>query len=82
MPVNSGRQSAMAKKKSSARISLNAFYNEIAKRADTEGLQLSVADTKRVVACFFDVLQHHPPGVAFDLIAQGLARAARRSIAR
>ena len=68
----------MAKKKSSNSGGLNAIYNEVARRADTEGLHISVAETKRVLACFFDVLEDHPPAVAFDLIAKGLKRAGGR----
>jgi len=69
----------MAKKKSAASgATLNDIYNEVAKRADTEGVQINVAETKRVLACFFDVLEDHPPAVAFDLIAKGLKRAGTR----
>jgi hypothetical protein len=68
----------MAKKKVAASPNLNDFYNEVAKRADTEGLQINAAETKRVIACFFDVLQHCPPTMAMDLMAKGLKRAAAR----
>ena len=66
----------MAKKDTG--ISLSEFSNEVARRADTEGLKINVADTKRVIACFFDVLKDYPAGVAFDLIAKGLKRAGGR----
>lgn len=58
--------------------SLSELYNEVSRRADTDALQISVADTKRVLACFFDVLAERPPGVAFRLIAKGLKRAEKR----
>jgi hypothetical protein len=66
----------MAKKDTG--ISLSEFYNEIARRADTEGVKINVAETKRVIACFFDVLEGCPAGAAFDLVAKGLKRAGGR----
>ena len=43
----------MAKKKSvKAATGLNAVYTEVARVADTDGLQVTGADTKRVLACF------------------------------
>ena len=68
----------MAKKKPAKATNLNEFYNEVARRADTEGLQINAAETKRVIACFFDVLQGCPPTIAMDLIAKGLKRAESR----
>lgn len=67
----------MAKKKSKS-IGLNDIYNEVAKRADTAGLKINAAETKRVLACFFDVLEDHPSSVACDLLAKGLKRAGGR----
>ena len=64
-----------AKKKES---SLNDIYNEVARKADTDGLQISVAETKRVLACFFDVLEDYKPADAFDFVAKGLKRAGTR----
>ena len=49
----------MAKKTPSANVGLPQIYNEVARRADTEGLQINVVETKRVLACFFDVLEDH-----------------------
>ena len=68
----------MAKKKASTGAGLNDIYNEVAKRADTAGLHINVAETKRVLAVFFDVLEDQPPSVAFDLISKGLKRAVGR----
>ena len=68
----------MAKKKVATPARLNDIYNEVAKRADTAGLHINAAETKRVLACFFDVLVDHPPAVAFDLVAKGLKRAGGR----
>ncbi len=66
------------KKKASSATSLNEIYNEVARRADKAKIQINVADTKRVLACFFDVMEDQKPAVAFDLIAKGLKRAGTR----
>jgi len=50
----------------------------IAARADTQGVKLNVAETKRVLACFFDVLEDYKPTEAFDFVAKGLKRAVGR----
>lgn len=70
----------MAKKKTKrpTGVNLNNVYDEVARRADTEGLEITVAETKRVLACFFDVLEDQPPHVAFDLVSKGLKRAGER----
>lgn len=69
----------MAKKKSvKAATGLNAVYTEVARVADTDGLQVTGADTKRVLACFFDVLAGMPPGEAVDVVAKGLKLAEKR----
>ena len=49
----------MAKKKATSAPTLNDLYNEVAKRADTEGVAINFAETKRVLACFFDVLEDY-----------------------
>lgn len=64
-----------AKKKAT---SLNDIYNEVARHADTAGLKLNVAQTKRVLACFFDVLEDQKPADAFDFVSKGLKRSAMR----
>ena len=65
-------------KKRSGSINLNDIYNEVASRADTEGVEINAAETRRVLACFFDVLEDHSPDVAFDLIAKGLKQTGGR----
>ncbi|WP_404308215.1 hypothetical protein [Neorhodopirellula lusitana] len=57
---------------------LNDIYNEVARKADTDGLQINVAETKRVLACFFDVLEDYKTADAFDFVAKGLKRAGAR----
>jgi len=68
----------MAKKKATSGTSLNDIYNKVAAKADTTGLKINVAETKRVLACLFDVLEDLPPDEAFDFIAKGLKRAGTR----
>lgn len=71
----------MAKKKAStkkATSNLSDIYDQVARKADTEGLKLNVAQTKRVLACFFDVLEECKPADAFDFVAKGLKRAGSR----
>ncbi len=40
--------------------------------ADTQGVKIDVAETKRVLACFFDILEDYEPADAFDFVAKGL----------
>jgi hypothetical protein len=69
----------MAKKKTAATAtSLADIYNEVSRRADKQKIHINVAETKRVLACFFDVLENQKPAVAFDIIAKGLQRAGTR----
>ena len=65
-----------ASKKKAA--SLNDIYNQVAARADTEKVKINAAETKRVLACFFDVLEDHKAADAFDFVAKGLKRSAAR----
>lgn len=70
-----------AKKKSTkkaAATNLNDIYNKVAANADTDGVKINVAETKRVLACFFDVLEDQKPADAFDFISKGLKRAGTR----
>lgn len=65
-------------KKTAKAANLNDIYNQVARKADTDGLEINVAETKRVLACFFDVLEDYKPAEAFDLVAKGLKRAGTR----
>ncbi len=70
-----------AKKKASKKSkapNLNDLYNRVASKADTAGTQINVADTKRVLACFFDVLEDYSAADAFDFVSKGLKRSAGR----
>lgn len=68
----------MPKKKKSTRSGLNAIYDEVAARADTAGVQINAAEARRVLACFFDLLEDYKPAEAFEIIAKGLSRAGGR----
>ncbi len=75
----------MAKKKAAKKrttkqkaSNLNDIYDQVARKADTQGVKLNVAETKRVLACFFDVLEDYKPVEAFDFVTKGLKRSAGR----
>ena len=72
----------MAKKKSTKKKktapSLTDIYNQVAKRADKDGISINAAETRRVLACFFDVLEDQSPCNAVDLVAKGLKQAGTR----
>jgi hypothetical protein len=59
-------------------MTLNDFYNEISRRADTAGLSINVAETKRVLAVFFDLLEDLRPEEAFEIVSKGLKQAGKR----
>ena len=59
-------------------LSLNDIYNQVARKADTQSVKINVAETKRVLACFFDVLEDYKAADAFDFVAKGLKRAGGR----
>jgi len=59
-------------------MTLSDFYNEVARLADTDKTQISAADTKRVLAVAFSVLQKHDPATVLDLVSKGLAAAKKK----
>jgi hypothetical protein len=68
----------MATRKKATPFSLGEIYDEVARRADTAGLEINVAETKRVLACLFDVLETRSAAEVSEFIAKGLKRAALR----
>ena len=70
----------MAKKKTAKKKapSLTEIYDNVARRADTAGVKINVSETKRVLACFFDVLEDYKASEAIDLVSKGLKQAATR----
>ncbi|TWT80174.1 hypothetical protein CA13_15870 [Planctomycetes bacterium CA13] len=71
---------ATVKKSSSKKksLTLNDIYDQVSRKADTQGVKINVAETKRVLACFFDALEDYRSADAFDFIAKGLKRAGTR----
>jgi hypothetical protein len=59
-------------------MTLNDFYNEVARLTDTEKTQINAAETKRVLAIAFQVLAQKSAVEASDLIAKGLSAAAKK----
>lgn len=59
-------------------MNLSDFYNEVSRRADTDKTQINVADVKRVLAVAFQVLNEQPAVAVADLVAKGLAAAAKK----
>ena len=59
-------------------MTLTEFYNEVAKKVDTAGLKISAAETKWVLAVFFDKLEDLKPDEAVDLVAKGVKAAGKR----
>ena len=69
----------MAKKKAAAKApTLTEIYDKVAAKADTAKTQITVAETKRVLACFFDALEDYSAAEAMDLVAKGLKQAQKR----
>jgi hypothetical protein len=58
---------------------LSEFYNEVSRITDTDETKINVAETKRVLACAFDVLRKKPAKDVMGLIAAGLEASHRRS---
>ena len=57
---------------------LTEVYDQVSRKADLVGVEINVAETKRVLATFFDVLEDLPPVDAFDIVAKGLKQAQKR----
>lgn len=54
-------------------MNLNDLYEEVARHADTPKLQVTGADTKRVMAAAFQVLAKLDSATAIELLAKGIA---------
>ena len=59
-------------------MDLNELYNRIAAKADTAGTQINAAETRRVLATFFDVLEDLSVFEATEVISRGLKEARER----
>lgn len=59
-------------------MTLTDFYNEVSRHTDTDKTQIGVSDTKRVLAVAFSVLATMETAVVLDLLAKGVAIAAKK----
>jgi hypothetical protein len=59
-------------------MKISDFYNEVAKRTDTEKTSIGVAETKRVLSEAFAVLSLMSAAELADTIAKGLALADKK----
>ena len=56
-------------------MTLNEFYNAVAKQADTDTLKIGAAETKRVLSEAFKILATLDGPTLADVVAKGLAKA-------
>jgi len=56
-------------------MTLNEFYDEVSRRADTGKTKINAADTKRVLSESFKVLSMLDAATFAEVIAKGVARA-------
>ncbi len=59
-------------------MTLNEFYDEVSRKADTDKTKISAAETKRVLSEAFKVLAPLDAATVTDLIAKGLAIAKKK----
>lgn len=59
-------------------MNLGDFYNRVSRRTDTNGTKINVAETKRVLACYFDELSRLSPADVAKIQARGLELASQR----
>lgn len=60
-------------------MNLSEFYNEVARRADTEKTAIGVADTKRVLSEAFLVLSAMDSADCTQLLGKALSTAKKKS---
>lgn len=59
-------------------MKLTDFYNQVAGKVDTETTKINVAETKRVLAIAFEMLEQMDPAEMADTISKGLAQAKKK----
>ena len=59
-------------------MTLTDFSNEVSRHTDTDKTKIGVSDTKRVLAVAFSVMATMETAVVLDLIAKGVAIAAKK----
>lgn len=60
-------------------MTLNEFYDEVARKADTDKTKISAAETKRVLSEAFKVLVALDAATVAELISKGLATAKKKA---
>jgi hypothetical protein len=60
-------------------MKVNDFFNEVARRADTAGTQINVAETRRVLAVAFDLMAELDGDELMEFLARALAQARKRA---
>jgi hypothetical protein len=59
-------------------MTLNDFYSEVSRKADTDTTKISAAETRRVLSEAFKVLAGLSTAVAFDVVARGIENADKK----
>lgn len=59
-------------------MKLSEFYNEVARKVDTNKTQISVAETKRVLSEAFKVLAKLDSSALLAVVANGVAYAVKK----
>lgn len=59
-------------------MTLNDFYNSVAKRADTAKTKINAAETRRVISEAFVVLSKMNSVDASNIVAKGIASGAKK----
>lgn len=60
-------------------MKLTDFYNEVSGLVDTDKTKINVAETKRVLAIAFGVLERMDAAEMADTISKGLAQAKKKA---
>ena len=63
-------------------MKLTDFYNKVAGLTDTDKTKINVAETKRVLAVCFEVLNKMDGAEMADTVAKGLAQAKKKAGAK
>ena len=77
-PKKTAKKSSAKKAPAKKAATLTGIYNEVSRRADTAGLKISAAESRRVLATFFDLLEDLSPREAMAIVADGLKHAGGR----
>jgi hypothetical protein len=59
-------------------VTISDFYNEVARKADTDKTKIGVADTKRVLSEAFKILAAMSTADAFDVVGKCITNAAKK----